>query len=139
MGVGSGIGVDMVESESLPQQIDFQQALPESERKEPVIVKELACGQNTMLFRDHKNRLYKTGLKIDYSPKLIVMNKELITPEKVSMMACGRRHYTILDTDNNIHCIGGVINKKSIGSYDGFEVYDADLLFDEGKITQLSM
>jgi alpha-tubulin suppressor-like RCC1 family protein len=68
-----------------------------------------------MLFRDHKNRLYKTGLKIDYTPKMIVMNKDFITPEKVRLMACGRRHYTILDTDNNIHCIGGVMNKKSIG------------------------
>jgi hypothetical protein len=28
MGIGSGIGVDMVESESIPKQLEFSQAFP---------------------------------------------------------------------------------------------------------------
>lgn len=28
MGVGSGIGIDLVESENMPKEIDFKQALP---------------------------------------------------------------------------------------------------------------
>ena len=28
MGVGSGIGIDLVESENMPKEIDFNQALP---------------------------------------------------------------------------------------------------------------
>jgi hypothetical protein len=28
MGVGSGIGIDLVESENVPKEIDFKQALP---------------------------------------------------------------------------------------------------------------
>ena len=41
-------------------------------------------------------------------------------------MACGRSHYVVLDTDNNMHTIGKVLNTKSIGTHDGFDVYDAD-------------
>jgi len=87
-----------------------------------------------MLLRDHKNRIYKTGLKIDYTPKLINFNKDLLESEKVNLIACGRRHYVVLDTDNNMHVVGKVVNTKPIGNHDGFDVYDADQLFDGGSV-----
>lgn len=86
-----------------------------------------------MLLRDHNNRIFKTGLKIDYTPKMIKFNPDLLDISKIKLMACGRSHYVILDTDNNMHTIGKVLNTKSIGSHDGFDVYDADQLFDGGK------
>ena len=92
-----------------------------------------------MLLRDYKNRIFKTGLKIDYTPKLINFNSELLPSDKIHLIACGRRHYVIHDVDNNLHILGKVVSSKSIGMHDGFEVYDADQLFDGCKIKQLSM
>ena len=94
---------------------------------------------NTMLMRDHKNRVYKTGMKLDYTPKLVKFNSELLLPEKIKQLACGKRHYVILDSDNNIHTIGPVFKDKSETQHDGFSVYDGDKLFDGGKVKGFSM
>jgi hypothetical protein len=92
-----------------------------------------------MLLRDHKNRIYKTGLKLDYTPKAIKFNPELLDSSKIDLIACGRRHYVILDTDHNMHSIGKIVSTKPIGNHDGFDVHDADQLFDGGRVKQLSM
>lgn len=79
MGVGSGNGLDMVESESIPKQLDFSSSFPQgATSNEPVIIDQVQCGQNTMIMRDHLNRIFKTGLKIDYSPKLVRFDSELL-------------------------------------------------------------
>ena len=52
MGVGSGIGIDLVESENVPKEIDFKQALPSDQQSEPVIITDFTAGMNTMLLRD---------------------------------------------------------------------------------------
>lgn len=84
MGIGSGMGTDLVESESNPKELDFKSALPEGEKDAtPVMIQDFSCGMNTMLMRDHKNRVYKTGLKLDYTPKLIKFNAELLPPENI--------------------------------------------------------
>ena len=45
MGVGSGIGVDLVESESNPKCLDFSLAeKTNTVSKEPIIIRELTCG-----------------------------------------------------------------------------------------------
>lgn len=43
MGIGSGIGIDMYESESIPIDVKFEK---------PVFVKDFHCGQNTMIIKD---------------------------------------------------------------------------------------
>ena len=134
MGVGSGIGIDLVESENVPREIDFKQALPEDQQQEPVIITDFTAGMNTMLFRDSKNNIYKTGLKIDYIPKLCKFDSTLLPKEKIVAMQCGRQHYVMLDSDNNIHTIGTVFKDKTEKSHDGFQVYDGDVLFEGGKI-----
>jgi len=48
-----------------------------------VLIQDFHCGMNTMLMRDHKNRVYKTGMKLDYTPKLVKFNSELLLPEKI--------------------------------------------------------
>jgi hypothetical protein len=58
--------------------------LSQSEKDEgPVLIQDFHCGMNTMLMRDHKNRVYKTGMKLDYTPKLVKFNSELLLPEKI--------------------------------------------------------
>ena len=89
---------------------------------------------NTMLMRDHKNRVYKTGLKLDYTPKLIKFSEDLLPADKIKTLACGKRHYVVLDADNNLHTIGPVFKDSSESSHDGFSVHDGDKLFDGGKV-----
>lgn len=120
MGVGSGIGIDLVECENIPREIDFKQALPADQQQDPVIITDFVAGMNTMLFRDSKNNVYKTGLKIDYVPKLCKFDETLLPKDKITAMQCGRQHYVMLDSDNNIHTIGTVFKEKAEKSHDGF-------------------
>ena len=52
MGVGSGVGVDLVESETIPIAVNFQQALPEEARSKPVIITDVCTGSRTMMACD---------------------------------------------------------------------------------------
>ncbi len=103
------------------------------------MIQDFSCGMNTMLMRDHKNRVYKTGLKLDYTPKLIKFNEDLLPNDKIKQLACGKRHYIVLDTDNNLHTIGPVFKDSTESSHDGFSVHDGDKLFDGGKVRNLSV
>lgn len=69
--------------------------MPENERKEPVIITDVATGSRTMMAKDSKGRIYKTGLKIDYTPKLINFNKQRM--ENAKIIACGMRYYAVVD------------------------------------------
>lgn len=134
MGVGSGIGIDLVESEYIPKEVNLKQALANQnltseEAKMPVMVTDIATGANTMLIKDSANRIYKTGLKIDYVPKLVNFNKERLPGEDIKAIAAGTAHYVVLDKSNNLHCYGKVIGEKAEEEYDGFGVFDGDQLF----------
>jgi alpha-tubulin suppressor-like RCC1 family protein len=78
-------------------------------------------------------------MKIDYTPKLCVFNPELLDTSKVIELACGRAHYVIVDSDNNLHTYGKLFKQKAEHEHEGFEVHDGDELFDGGKVKQLSM
>jgi len=45
----------------------------------------------------------------------------------------------VLDKENNFHVFGKVFKDKGIGNHAGFNVYDANQLFDGGKVSQLSV
>lgn len=140
LGVGNAIGMDLVESESIPKELEFTQAFPKHDlHTDPVFIRDFSCGANTMIMRDHENNLFKTGNRLDYTPKRINFDDELLNPNKIDKIACGKAHYLVLDTDNNFHVFGKVFKDKGIGNHAGFSVYDADQLFDGGKIKQLSM
>jgi hypothetical protein len=64
MGTGSGIGMDLVESENVPTEV---QLLDENEK--PHQVSRFSMGQNTMMIQDENSDIYITGLKIHYTPK----------------------------------------------------------------------
>ena len=45
LGVGNAIGVDMVESENIPRELDFSQAFPGHElHSDPIFVEDVYCG-----------------------------------------------------------------------------------------------
>ena len=52
-----------------------------------------------MLVRDSEGRVFKTGLKIDWTPKMCALNNDRIEGE-IKQMACGKNHYTLLDSKN---------------------------------------
>lgn len=104
-----------------------------------MIVTDFHCGMNTMMVKDHKNRVYKTGHKIDYTPRLIKFNEDLLPRDKVDQIMCGKQHYVVLDKDNNLHTVGHIFKEKAEQTHDGFGVYDGDQIFEGNKVKQLSM
>ena len=139
MGVGAGIGIDLVESENIPKEVDLKQTLKEREDIDDLpIVVDVHTGMRTMLILDSEQRLYQTGLKIDWNPKYVRLNSDKIQG-KIEQLACGRGHYVIVDSENNVHCFGKIFGKGSGEQYDGYEIFDGDDLFDGGKVDHLSM
>lgn len=51
------------------------------------------------MITDTNNKVYKTGLKLDYTPKLINFFAEF-PPSEISQLACGRKHYVVLNKNN---------------------------------------
>jgi hypothetical protein len=52
-----------------------------------------------MMLKDTKNQIYKTGLKLDYTPKQMDFFKEF-SSDDITNLACGRKHYVILNKNN---------------------------------------
>jgi hypothetical protein len=52
-----------------------------------------------MMIRDDNDSIYKTGLKLDYTPKELEFFPEF-SKDDVSLMSCGRKHYVILNKHN---------------------------------------
>ena len=93
-----------------------------------------------MLARDSENRIYKTGLKIDYIPKLVRFDAEALPRESTYQLACGRKHYAVLDkTENVVHAFGQVFKQLPEEEVDGFGMFDCDKLFEDGKVEDLAM
>lgn len=69
LGVGSGIGIDLVESENIPKEVDLDSCLVGGDSADPVNVINVSTGSRTMMAVDSNNRLFQTGLKINWNPK----------------------------------------------------------------------
>lgn len=54
LGIGSGIGIDLVESENIPREVDLDSALSPSEQADPVDVIDVSTGSRTMMALDSK-------------------------------------------------------------------------------------
>ncbi len=54
MGVGSGIGIDLVESENIPKEVDLEQSLSEAEKADLPFVTNVSTGMRTMMITDSK-------------------------------------------------------------------------------------
>lgn len=138
LGTGSGIGIDLVESENIPKEVDLIGSLPEDEKEDYPLVVDCSTGQRTMMALDHKNRLFQTGLRIDWTPKFVKLNRERIEG-KIEMLGCGRNHYSFVDSGNNLHCFGSMIKKTADEQYDGYSIYEGDEIFEGNKIKDLQV
>ena len=49
-----------------------------------------------MVIQDQENVVYKTGLKLDYSPKPLNFDSDFDT-KNLKSLACGRKHYVLLN------------------------------------------
>ena len=94
-----------------------------------------------MMMIDSEDRLYKSGLKIDYDPTLIKFDGDMLAKSAIKKLACGERHYVVLDvSQNQIHATKGVFSKTHDEQHEGFRVYNcAELFQTEGKVSELSM
>jgi alpha-tubulin suppressor-like RCC1 family protein len=134
LGVGSGIGIDMVESENVPALVRVADA-----KDQPQLVRDFTPGQNTMMIQDDELNVYKVGLKLDYSPKQVNLFGPEFQKEDVTQLACGRKHYVVLNKHNQMMVWGNVFGQKPTKEVDGFGLYFGDSLFDGGKVAQLSL
>lgn len=89
----------MIESENTPKEVDLVEALPDDQKDSLPFVTDVCTGMRTMLVKDHEDRVFKTGLKIDWNPRMAALNKEKIAGE-IKLMSCGRQHYVLLDSKN---------------------------------------
>ena len=138
MGVGSGIGIDLVESENIPKEVNLEQSLSEAEREDLPFVVDVSTGMRTMMVTDSKQRLYQTGLKIDWNAKHVKLNKDRVDGN-IELLGCGRNHYAFVDSGNNLHCFGTIVKQKAEEQYDGYGIYEGDEFFEGNKIVDLQM
>lgn len=83
LGVGAGMGVEMIESLKIPLNVKISL---------DVNIVDFTCGENTMLIKDSNGRLYRTGLKIDYTPNLIEISNQI----KPKLFLCGNSFYCMI-------------------------------------------
>lgn len=86
IGCGSGIGIDFQESIPVPTHLEW-------DGEEPVPMDDVYCGQNTTLFKDDEGIMWKTGLRLDYTPKMINLENEDGISTNITTFGCGTKHY----------------------------------------------
>lgn len=66
---------------------------------------------------------------------------EEFNKDEVTELACGRKHYVLLNKHNQLMVWGNVFSEKieKKNQSEGFSLHFGDALFDGGKIKQLSM
>ena len=91
-----------------------------------------------MMIKDQNNHIYKVGLKLDYTPKMLKFDPE-IPGETITKMGCGRRHYVLLNENNKLLVWGSVFKEKPVKEIDGFGLHFGDQLFEGKKVKDLSV
>jgi alpha-tubulin suppressor-like RCC1 family protein len=134
LGVGTGIGIDMIESENVPVLVPVIDS-----KNKPHLVKDFVPGLYTMMIRDEDDNIYKVGMRLDYTPKEINIFGEDFKKEDVKQLHCGRKHYLVLNKDNQMMVWGNIFKEKPAVQRDGFGLYFGDSLFNGGKIRDMSI
>ena len=84
LGTGGGTGKDYTDTEKYPTLVV---------RNPDIKYVDFKCGENTMIIKDNKGQLHKTGLKLNYTPNII---EKSISVKPVSFF-CGRNFYCMVD------------------------------------------
>lgn len=87
LGVGVGTGLDLIESETYPTPVKFG----DDDKR----IVDIAAGERTMMAVDEQGTLYKSGMRLYYTPNVIKIPADygVGKPKKVF---CGARHYAAL-------------------------------------------
>lgn len=126
LGIGSGIGVDMTESESFPTQV---YKIPKN-----LNIVDFDCGENGMMIKSKDNIIYKTGWRIDYNMSEYKITRKIQT----KLFFCGNSYYCIIDKDNKIYQWGSLFkNSYAVPDEDMLRV-DKKVLFDNKNIIMIS-
>ena len=132
LGVNSGIGIDFQESLSVPTELEF-----DGDEGMPMV--DISCGQNTTLFKDTDGDIWKTGLKLDYTPKKIDLTNDIGVNTNIGVIGCGTKHYCLVNKENQMLVWGNMFSNKSNIDINGFKLYEGDTLFNEGKVRDMSI
>jgi alpha-tubulin suppressor-like RCC1 family protein len=132
LGTEPGIGTDFIESCNSPTPLVF-----DGEEGKPM--DDIYWGQSTMLLKDENGAVWRTGLKLHYSPKIINLDSELDINKNITTLGCGQNHYCLVNEDNQLLVWGKFFNDKSDIIVDGFKIYDGDSLFNKGRVTNMSV
>lgn len=125
LGIGSGIGIDIMESEKFPTKV-----IKDDDTK----FVDLNCGENGMMLKDEKGLLYKTGWRLHYTIKRI----ELSAQVKADYFFCGNSFYCLIDDQNNIYQWGNLFKPKLSEKTD-FDMLKINTnLFNNKKILSVS-
>ena len=92
-----------------------------------------------MLLKDENGGIWRTGLKLHYTPNLIDLNSELDINKNITTFGCGQSHYCLVNEDNQLLVWGKFFNEKSDVTVDGFKIYDGDSLFNKGRVLNMSV
>ncbi len=125
LGIGTGIGVDMTESESYPTLVT---------KIKDMKIEDFNCGENGMMMKDKDNNIYKTGWRMDYVMSEFKISKEV----KTKYFFCGSSYYCIIDNSNTIYQWGSLF-KNNLGETvnDMIKITKGNL-FDNKIIVQVS-
>lgn len=92
-----------------------------------------------MMMKDENGDIWVTGLKLDYTPRKLKLENDKGISKSIRALACGRKHYVMVNEDNQLLIWGNVFKEKSDITIDGYNVYYGDTLFENGKCINLSM
>lgn len=91
-----------------------------------------------MMMLSEDNAIYKTGLKMDYTPKRMIFEEDY-DMSSIKQIACGSKHYLMVNEPQDILAWGNMFKQKAEKEDLTFHKYNAASLFEEGDIIDLSM
>lgn len=83
LGTGPGIGVEYIEGERVPLLV---------ENTGNRIVTDYSIGEGTLMYKDNMDNLYKSGMKLNYAPVKIDIDKSI----NVKSFFCGNSFYSFI-------------------------------------------
>lgn len=128
LGVGSGTGLDMIESESYPTQV--------VKSNPNMNIVDFSCGENGMMIKSEDGIIYKTGWRIDYNMSEYKISRKI----KTKLFFCGNSYYCIIDEDNKIYQWGNLFKDNKAELIEDMNKINSDNLnlFDKREIQSIS-
>jgi len=91
LGTGAGLGLEYAESQRYPEIVKT----PNNR-----IITDYCMGENSLMFKDSVNNIFRSGLKVSYEPLILDINRDI----NVKKIFCGSTFFSIISGkfNNNI-------------------------------------